>query len=267
MTVGIRLVPHARKCRGRGGVWCTLLPVSAPPVSPRSPFLVAITLLALVLGVFLGGCSGDDASDDGAPEPGEAAVQSSARGLPDGTRRTTVGVGEIAGRLSRRDRALVRDQVGRVVDRWWRAAWLAPDYPTTRIKAPFPGFTPAAERWARRDAGTMTAAGISRRIGGVVPRKRTVTVDVLAPGGRPAAATARFRLDLATWDRRLAERIGVMRVSGRLFLTPAGRRWQVFGFDVAEDRPRALLSKQKQQALDQKATRTKAGTRQDRGRR
>jgi hypothetical protein len=128
----------------------------------------------------------------------------------------------------------------------------------------------------------MSAAAVSRRIGGFVARQRSVTVDVLAPGGRPAAATARFRLGLGAWDRDLAQRLGVMRITGRLFLTPAGRRWEIFGFRVAEDRPRALLPEKKTAAQKKvtqkkaarkratekkKASRKAAATRQKRGRR
>lgn len=186
-------------------------------------------VLAACLLVTVSGCS-----DDGDTTGGTAAW-SAGTGAPNGVGRTTVRVGEVAGRLSPRQRRQVRTEVGRLVDRWWTSAWFEVDRAGRRGRSAYPGFTPAAARLARRDRGMLSAWTLGRRADELVPRVREVAVDVLAPGGRPAAATARMRLAVAGWDAGEARRTGTVRMRGRLFLTPRGRGWQVFGYDVATD--------------------------------
>ena len=40
-------------------------------------------------------------------------------------------------------------QVGKVVDRWWDAAYLGGGYPRSSFPSAFPGFTDGAEKRAR----------------------------------------------------------------------------------------------------------------------
>ena len=62
-------------------------------------------------------------------------------------------------------------------------------------------------------------------------KKRKVTVDVLAPHGRPAGATARVALVFTTTGDTKQR----VTVHGRLFLSPDDHgSWQVFGYDVAK---------------------------------
>jgi hypothetical protein len=56
-------------------------------------------------------------------------------------------------------------------------------------------------------------------------------IDVLAPRGKPAAATARIDLRFTTSGQ--VEK--PIEVSGRLFLTPnADGSWRIFGYDVSK---------------------------------
>jgi hypothetical protein len=68
--------------------------------------------------------------------------------------------------------------------------------------------------------------------------ERVVRVDVVAPKGRPAGATARVKvrlvlggLDAAEGGDADGQRTDV--VSGRLLLTPTAGGWRIFGFDLA----------------------------------
>jgi hypothetical protein len=77
----------------------------------------------------------------------------------------------------------------------------------------------------------MTNWSLRHRISGVQVAKRTITVDVLAPHGRPAGATARVVLVFTTTGHT-SQRVVVR---GRLFLSPDPHgTWRVFGYDVTK---------------------------------
>ena len=61
--------------------------------------------------------------------------------------------------------------------------------------------------------------------------QRKVSLDVLAPEGKPAGVTARVVLRFATSGQSQK----TVTVTGRLFLTrTTGGAWRIFGFDVAK---------------------------------
>ena len=91
--------------------------------------------------------------------------------------------------------------------------------------------TRSATRTARGDRDLMTNADLGKRIEGVTVKRRIVTVDLLAVGGRARAATARVHLAFTTEGVRHR-----VRVTGRLFLTQKNGRWRIFGYDVAKGR-------------------------------
>jgi hypothetical protein len=185
--------------------------------------------ISLVLALAVAGCSGDeDTSSEGSKG---SRVTRGADSLPRGLERSTIEVGQVAGTLSRRDRRRLVADVGGLVDRWFERAWLSA--PLGKKVNPFPGFTPAAERRARKDRRVTTVRAVDRPLGGVVPRTRGIRLDVLAPGGTPHAVTARFHLGLAAYDTRMKRLDGRVVVTGRLMLAKVGRRWMVFGYDVA----------------------------------
>lgn len=196
----------------------------------RSRLCAVLATVALALA--LGGCSGDD-ERSGEPSPPDSSPTE--KTLPQGNTRSVVQVGQVAGSLSKRDRKRVVADVGDLVDRWFQRAWLAA--PLGKDAQPFPGFTPAAQRKARAEREVTTARAIDRPLGGVVPRTRGVRLDVLAPGGRPEAVTARVHLGLAAYDRELERLDGRVVVSGRLMIAPVGKDWKVFGYDLATSTP------------------------------
>ncbi len=131
------------------------------------------------------------------------------------------------------------------------AAFLDPD---TAPQERFPGFTPGATRLARATGAVLSRADLDPDTAtGGAPTIEVVSVEapvnVLAPGGRPAGATARLELVLALTppprgaadESATPEETGtleeagepeVVRLRGRLLLTPVGEDWQIFGFDV-----------------------------------
>lgn len=214
----------------RGGRRPSVVRVPRAPRGPRAAALVAI--LALLLAATA--CT----ADDPAPEsPSSSQGPSSAeqeRTLPKGKVRTSVRVGQVAGTLSRDRRKAVVKDVGRIVDRWFKRSWL--DQQPARGRAAFPSFSSGARSLAQGDRPVLTAAKLGRKVDAVVPRTRTAVLDVLAPGGTPAAVTARIRLGLTPYvGTRPQDRVVV---TGRLMLTrAANRRWQVVGYDVATALP------------------------------
>jgi hypothetical protein len=149
---------------------------------------------------------------------------------------TKVSVGHVPGKLSTEARKRAARNVGKVVDRWFDAAYVGGRYPREDFRDAFPGFTPGASASAHADRALMSNQPLGPRIDGVTATQRLVWVDVLPAGGRAAAATARFRLGFTTTGK--AEQSVVVR--GRLFLTPGPHGWKVFGYDVAKGTPQEL---------------------------
>lgn len=184
--------------------------------------------LALVLLVPLTSACQSTAEPSAVPERlsrSDAQVTLASHSVP-----TKVGIHRVHGRLPVPRRKAVRKQVGKVVDRWWEAAYLGGSYPRTSFPAAFPGFTAAAEKRARADKALLTNQTAGPRIDSVTPRKRRVTLDILATDRQARAVTAQFVLAFDTTGQRTA----TTTVRGRLFLTRKRGAWRVFGYDVAK---------------------------------
>ena len=178
----------------------------------------------LVLALATGGCTGDDSGDDASdPSSSPGTGQAAPREV-----KIRARVGTLAGELPRKRRKVVARDVGRVVDRWFEAAYLGGDYPRKGFKDGWPGFTAGANAMARHDRRLTSNAQLSERIDGVQAISKLVKVDVFSPKKKPAGATARFRLVFRTSGN--AERRVL--VTGRLLLTKVKEKWKVFGFDV-----------------------------------
>jgi hypothetical protein len=176
-------------------------------------------LIALVLG--LAGCSGDDDEPD--DEPGSTSESPAVETLP-----TTAQVGKVTGRLGKAPARRLAADVAAVVDRWIDGAYVAGDYPRTSFGDAFRGFSKGAARLAAQQRGVMSNAAVGDRVETVTARKRIVRVDVLSPRGEPAGVTANVNLVI-----RLEGKVQrTDRIRGRLLLTPRGKSWQVFGFDI-----------------------------------
>lgn len=178
-----------------------------------------VTTVAGVVLVAMGvvACTGDDGAGGG-PDADSSSQ----------TVETNASVGTVAGKLAgKRKRAFLKGTVD-TVDAWLDAAYVAGDYPRSGAGKAFARFTPGATKLARRQPKVMSNAAVGDRIEQVTVKKRRVVVDALAPGGKPAGATARVHLVLTlNGDVRRTDR-----VRGRLMLTPTKRGWRVFGFDV-----------------------------------
>lgn len=200
-----------------------------PSPSPgRTPWARRVAGLMLVLLVPVStGCrsSGDPSAAPERLTRGDAQVTLSSHEAP-----TKVGIHRVHGRLPVARRKAVRRQVGEVVDAWWDAAYLGGTYPRTGFPSAFPGFTDAAEERARSDKALLTNQTGGSRIDSVTPRRRSVTLDILATGGRARAVTAHFVLRFDT----TGDKTGTTTVRGRLFLTFKRGAWRVFGYDVAK---------------------------------
>jgi hypothetical protein len=187
----------------------------------------------LLLALAAGGCSGDDSTEPDA-QPSSASGSPKEKAPPEV--HTQVSLGHVPGKLSAEAGRRAARNVGKVVDRWFDAAYVGGRYPRQDFRDAFPGFTPGASASAHRDRALMSNQPLGPHIDGVTATQRLVWVDVLPAGGRAAAATARFRLGFTTTGK--AERSVVVR--GRLFLTPGPHGWKVFGYDVAKGAPDEL---------------------------
>lgn len=144
---------------------------------------------------------------------------------------TRTGIHRVFGRLPDARRKVVRRQVGKLVDRWWDAAYLGGAYPRSSFPSAFPGFTAGAEKRARSDKALLTNLAHGPRIDSVTAKHRSITLDILAAGKRARSVTAHVVLRFET----TGEKTGTTVVRGRLFLTRNKRgAWRIFGYDVAK---------------------------------
>lgn len=197
------------------------------PATGRTSWVWIIA--SLVLALLLSACTGS-------PEAAERSVTPVAYDAPDQVSlasnpvATQTRIHRVYGRLPKARRKAVRRDVGRVVDRWWEAAYLGGTYPRTNFPDAFPGFTRGAVRLARTNKALLTNRTAGARIESVTPRKRSISIDIMAVDGRPRSVTAHIVLRFAT----TGDKQGITTVRGRLFLTRRNGPWRVFGYDVAK---------------------------------
>lgn len=179
---------------------------------------LAAALTAVVL--LLAGCSGDG-DEDGEKPGGDGGSQAT------DSVTTDAALGKVRGKLDAAASDKVLADVTAVVDGWLDAGY-GGEYPRTDFGSAFAGFTPDAKALATKQASILTNSGVGADLDGVEVTQRVVRVDVLAPKGKLAGATARVQITMELSG-------GVERtdaVTGRLLLTPAKGGWKVFGFDV-----------------------------------
>ena len=189
--------------------------------------------LVVLLLVGLTGCGGSDDQSSG-PQSGPSSHPSSTapvQGSGPPLVTTVVKVGRVAGKLRKHDRQAFKHRIEHAVDAWLDGAYVAGPYPRHGTGKAFGSFTTGAARLAYRQRKLMSNAGIAPRIDGVQATRRWIKIDVLAPRGRIAAATAHVRLRYKTTGK--VERKVLVR--GRLFLTRNSHgKWKIFGFDVSK---------------------------------
>ena len=183
-----------------------------------------------------GGCGGGDSSSpQGGPESSPVA---SATGGGSPPMATQVSLGKVSGTVRKhfrkqfaKHRGALETQVRTAVDGWFDGAFVAVHYPANTFPHAFDTFTSRAAADARGQQQLMTNRTWGKDIDGVTVTQRKVTLDVLAPKGRPAGVTARVRLRFVTTGEKKKK----VTVTGRLFLArnPQGN-WQIFGYDVSK---------------------------------
>lgn len=194
----------------------------------RTAALAALVVLALAAG---GGSSSDSSTPETGPTP-SASGNDGARPVA-----TRLVLGRVAGdlhqpnkRIFKKHRKQVLERVGRAVDTWIDGGFVGVSYPRSDFKSAFAAFTKPAKHDARQQMKLMTNWKLRKKIDGVDVKKRKVAVDVLAPHGRPAGATARVDLVFTTTGHTRQK----VTVTGRLFLGPDDHgSWRVFGYDVS----------------------------------
>jgi len=190
-------------------------------------------LVALALAA--GGCSGSSDSSTPAAAP---STESSQAGVAQPV-ATKVKLGKVAGTIKKKNwkhfmthyhKHLLKE-VGHAVDTWLDGGFVGVEYPRDSFGQAFVAFTKPAKHDAKHQQKLMTNWDLRKQIDGVAVKKRTVTVDVLAPHGRPAGATARVDLVFkTTGDEK--QRVALR---GRLFLSPVQHgHWRIFGYDVSK---------------------------------
>lgn len=184
---------------------------------------VAGLVASVVLALPLAACSTPD-EQTAAPETPSSPAPT-VQEAPALTSLGEVTLGTVIGRLPRKQRDLVLRDVSATVDTWLTRAYLRGPWPRNDFHDAFWAFTRGAQVQAAADRRLLSNAGSG--YGSVTPLKRRIAVDVIAAGQRPAGATARVRLVFKTSAKRPVV------VRGRVFLTRAGQKWRIFGYDVS----------------------------------
>ena len=151
--------------------------------------------------------------------------------------KSKVVIGAVAGTVHKRNRQQFashrkrfENTIGGAVDGWLDGGFVGVDYPRDGFPTAFRTFTGQARHEAEHDQGLMTLWRYRHRIDGVTTLLRKVAIDVLAPKGRPAGATARVDLRFRTHGKVTTK----VEVKGRLFLAKDHGHWRVFGYDVTQ---------------------------------
>jgi hypothetical protein len=194
-----------------------------PGTPTRATLLVASTVLGMAIA--LAACSGGDEDEDRPTGDGErsASTAPAEPGID-----TRVEVGEVVGNLPKKQARNVAADVAGVVDRWLNAAYVGGEYPRSKFGEAYPGFTQDAAKLAAGQPGLMSNTAVADRVDGVTAKRRVVRVDVLAPKGDAAGATAHVNLVIKLTGK--VDRTDQIR--GRVLLTRSKSGWRVFGFDM-----------------------------------
>jgi hypothetical protein len=208
-----------------------LPPFHVPATRSGTPVRSLSAAALVVLALAAGGCSSSASSS---PAAGPTSASTKVGGAQPVA--TTVVLGKVAGNLHQPNRRVFQKhrkqtlkRVGAAVDAWLDGGFVAVHYPRDAFGSAFRAFTAPARHDAKQQKHLMTNWDLRKKIDGVEVHKRKVTVDVFAPHGRPAGATARVALVFTTTGDTHQR----VEIHGRLFLGPDDRgTWRVFGYDV-----------------------------------
>jgi hypothetical protein len=178
-------------------------------------------------------------SEDGGTGPATPTPSSRPSGPatspePDPAPPARVRVTRVSGKLKEKDRAVLADNVRKVVTAYFDDAFLGGNYPRESFGDAFATFSAGAARQADGDRDLLTNRVLGSTTESVRVRRRTAYLSVLAPYKVAAGVTARVHLRfLADRGERPTKRVDV---TGRLMLTrKKSGGWQIFGYDLSKN--------------------------------
>ena len=137
--------------------------------------------LGLVLTLGAAGCS-DQPEQPGTESDASPKAALTVHSAPTLRSLGPVKLGQVEGRLPRRERQRVLRAVAGTVDRWLTSAYTGGTYPRNDFRTAFATFTPGAQRQARADRKLLSNAGAG--LTDVRPTARRIAVDVVAANRR-----------------------------------------------------------------------------------
>lgn len=199
----------------------------------------AAALVALTLAATTASCTGSDEPEStpeptpssSAPADGPSAAEEPApQSVAPRTRVTRV-----SGRLKPKDREVLADNVGKVVNAYFEDAFTGGEYPRSSFGDAFATFSDGAARQADRERDLLTNRELGPTTEGIVVRRQTTYLSVLAPYKVAAGVSATVHLRFVA-DRgdKPAKRVDV---KGRLLLTRKEKSggWKIFGYDLTQN--------------------------------
>lgn len=144
--------------------------------------------------------------------------------------RLTVSIRQLKGGVPPSERARLRRVIGRPIESWIDAGFLAGRYPRTNFGAAFDSWTPGAAALGRQHRAVTTNAALGARLVDVAAIRQDARLFIFASNGRTGGATAKVYLRL-TGQRRSGDHT-TYTVSGDLYLTRQENIWRIFGYDL-----------------------------------
>jgi hypothetical protein len=178
--------------------------------------------------------SEDGGSGPATPTPSSRPSGPATSPEPDPAPPARVRVTRVSGKLKEKDRAVLADNVRKVVTAYFDDAFLGGNYPRESFGDAFATFSAGAARQADGDRDLLTNRVLGATTEAVQVRRRTAYLSVLAPYKVAAGVTARVHLRfLADRGDRPTKRVDV---TGRLMLTrKKSGGWQIFGYDLSKN--------------------------------
>lgn len=195
----------------------------------------AAVLLVLAMAAAATACTADDEPAT-APEPSASSTPAETSDTPTEAPSVPakVRVTRVSGKLKEKDREVLADNIGKVVNGYFEDAFTGGEYPRESFGDAFATFSAGAARQADGDRDLLTNRVLGPTTHGIEVRRQTAYLSVLAPYKVAAGVTARVHLRfLADQGDEPAQRVDV---KGRLMLTrKQSGGWKIFGYDLTQN--------------------------------